>query len=166
MARKVVLPKISDCSSPAPRSSSLTENRVVQALFMFAVVALLGLAHVQLNFAIRDMKMRSRQLQEQRQVMQRQIDRVAYERECLCSNERLREIARKDLKMEELDPRTQAVASVPESVRVRYSDTAMTPAPLSREVDLAGAAVAAAQGPMQKVLFALVDANKAYAAGE
>ena len=163
MARKVVLPKISDCSSPAPRFSSLTENRVVQALFMFSIVALLGLAHVQLKFAIRDMQMRSRQLQEQRQVMRRQIDRVGCERECLCSNERLREIARKELKMEELDPRTQTVASIADSVRLRYSDTAPTPAPQVREIDLGGDA---AQGPVQKVLFALVDANKAYAAGE
>lgn len=167
MARKASLPKLNQCSSPAPQRVSLTECRVIEALFAFFVIAVLGLAHIQLKFYICDLKMQHGRLQEQRGKLDQELAFMGTTNETLCDSDRLRTIGLHELSLEQCDPKTQVVAVVPDTLRQKYESRSL-PANANRAgMDLAVAGGRGQGGDsIQQFFLSLADMNKAYAGGK
>lgn len=151
---------MTDCFAPAPRTVSLSESRMVQAVFVFVVVAALALAHIHLQFATRDLRMQHRKVQEKHQTLVQEESRILHEIEAECDSVRLRAFGR-EMEMVETDVRSQAVASIPESLNQKYLGTVERS---KTETVLAGMSdpVVGDLG-MKQILFKLADVNKAFA---
>jgi len=168
MAQTTPLPKFTECFAPAPRPVSLNDRRITQALFAFLLLAVLCVAHVYLRFSIRDLKMQQHRQQELHRALLQRENQLRHESETLCDSSRLREYARRELKMVETDPRTQLVASVPTSLRDKYLGNDPAVAPRATMIASAIRAIpmeAQKAEPIQKFLLSLVEANQAFAAG-
>lgn len=162
MNRKNPLPMITDCFAPAPRSVSLNDHRITQALFAFLVFGLLSVAHIYLQFCIRDVKTQHQKLQEQCRNLRQEESRLQHENEALCDAAQLRDWARHERQMVESDPKTQTVAALPDSLKEKYVADAKV---RGRDETLDFATVGETQdAPVTRLLLSLVDVNKAFAA--
>lgn len=156
MAQKTLLPKISDCTAPAPRPVSLSDQRIVQVIGAFVLLSLLCVCHVYLRFTIGDLEVQRQGLQQKAQKLQQQTREIECEIAYLRNSMRLREYAKYQMGMEESDPRTQKTAMISKALEGKYQ--------------MAGSAQIAHptrnSGSLTQVLLTLVDANKAFAASE
>jgi cell division protein FtsL len=163
MARRAAMPRITPCFPIAPRRASLTDRRVMTALFVSVVLAVWGVAHIHLRFAIDDMRMQHRRLQEQYRALEIRHMTLQGETEQMSELERLGQFARYDLGMVEQDPRTRVVASVPPAVAAKYAESRSVAA-----ADEAGAADVLVgrlpDVPGKSWLLTLVEVNQAFAA--
>lgn len=124
-------------------------------LFAFCVVVVLCIAHVALRFATRDMMMQHRQLQEQAQLLMRDVSRLEHGKEVLCDSQRLRDFGRREMGMVEADPRSQVTVALAADTRDRYMKT----------VPAAGSAIARHDEAAadRGVLVSLVETRSAFA---
>jgi len=153
--------------SPAPQRVSLTECRVIEALFAFFVIAVLGLAHIQLKFYITDLKMQHGRLQEQRAKLDQQLAYTGTTNETLCDTDRLRTIGLHELSLEQCDPKTQVVAVVPGALKQKYETRALHVSDSRAIADVALPAGRAQNGDsIQQFFLSLADMNRAYAGGK
>lgn len=165
MSRRSPLPQTSRCSRPAPRPVSLSDARILRALFAFAVVAALCVAHVSLRFKTLDLRVQHRQLQEQSRKLSRQEQELLRRTRMLAEDILVREAARSSLNMRDLDPRAAVVASVPAHLVEKYA----TPSAAERAGESALAAALpsprATRSSLADALVSFVDISRAQAAG-
>lgn len=161
MTRKAPLPKITECFAPAPRSVSLSDSRISQALIAFLVLAALCVGHIYVRFTIRDMRVQQCKLELEFDQFMHEQTRLQSECQQLCESSRLRDVGRHQLGMLENDVRRQVIASVPQDLVAKYTEHPVRlPQPeIASSPELAGA-------PVKQILMSLVDVNKAYAAPE
>jgi len=162
MTRRASLPKITGCEEPAPQGEVFTEPRMIRAIFVFAVVAALCIAHIHLQFVHTDMKLQHFELQKKLTVLRQEEDRLERENEALCGRQRLAVVAQRE-RMQSIDVRRQVVAVVPRSLREKYA--APVPGATLPQMDSLLAAAKPASGKLAEKLVALVDAAPAHAAG-
>src|SRR5689334_5383132 len=112
MTRKATLPKITECIDPMPRASSLAQGQMLEALFAFALIGALALAHVHLQFMRTDAQMQHRALQIRVADLKQEEVRLVRQNEGLCDRQRLAAVAASE-HMKEVDVRSQRVAVVP-----------------------------------------------------
>ena len=156
--RRIAQRQISQCFDIAPRPVSLSQRRMVLGLFAFAVVVVLCIAHVGLRFATRDMMMQHRQLQEQAQLLMREVSTLQHRNEVLCDSQRLRDFGRREMQMVEADPRTQVTVALAADMRDRYM----------KAVPAAGSAIARSGETADEkgILLSLVETRSAFAGQE
>lgn len=162
MFRRSPLPQTSRCSRPAPRPVSLTDVRIFRALFVFAVLAVLSLAHVSLKFKTSDLKVQHRQLQERARKLTRQEQEMQQRLQLLAEDRLVRSAARQALQMREIDSRSRLVAQLPGNLVEKYAGS-------SRAERQGESAVAALPAPRSEhslavALTSFVDIGRAEAA--
>ncbi|MCX7718545.1 MAG: hypothetical protein N2111_09135 [Candidatus Sumerlaeaceae bacterium] len=163
MARKATMPRLTPCFPIAPRRASLTDRRVVAALLVSIVFAAWGVAHIHLRFAIDDMRLQHRRLQEQYRGLELRRMALQGETERMSELERLGQFARYELGMVEQDPRTRVVASVPTDVAAKYVESRSVAA--ADQGDAADTLIGRLPDvPGKSLLLTLVDVNQAFAA--
>lgn len=163
MARKATMPRITPCFPIAPRRASLTDRRVVTALFFSLALAFWGVSHVHLRFAIDDARMQHRRLQEQYRGLELKHMALQGETERMSELERLGQFARYELGMVEQDPRTRVVASVGSAVSAKYAESRSVA--VAEEAGAADALIGRLPDvPGKSLLLTLVDVNQAFAA--
>jgi hypothetical protein len=154
MTRKATLPKITECIDPMPRATSFSETRMLQALAAFALLGVLAVAHVHLQFLTTDMKFQQRELQKRVAELLQDQQRLARANEQFCDRQRLARLAQTG-HMQEVDPRRQVVAMVPVSLREKYQQ------PLKPSAsDESAAAIAAAKGKVSGRLMGFLDFSR------
>ena len=156
MAHTAHLPHVTDCFAPEPRAVSLSERKMAQAVFVFVVAAGLALAHIHLQFAIRDLRAQHRKVQEQHQALVQQQSRVQHDIEAECDSARLRAYGR-DMEMVEPDVHARQTAAVPESLTRKYLGQP-DPSPVIAQLPEVQKDLT-----MKEIMFKLADVNKAFA---
>lgn len=133
---------------------------MLQAIVAFLVVSVLALAHIHLQFAIRDLRLQHRKYQEQYESLVQKESRIQHENEAFCDSSRLRSYGRA-MSMIEDDILSRNVAVVPGPLMHKYQ--------ANRAPVQALAQVRAEQESreltVKKVLYSLADVNKALASG-
>lgn len=162
MPRRSPLQQSSRCPAPAPRPVSLSDARILRALFAFAVVAALCVAHVSLQFKTKDLKVQHRQLQERTRKLNRQEQDLLRQTQMLAEQSLVRDSALSSLKLRDADSRSQMVASLPTHLKDKYAT------PSSHEAGstaLAALPAPRAQKSLAEALVSFVDVSRAEAAG-
>lgn len=163
--RSAKLPRISTCDNVrTAKHVSSVRGRLGQSVFAFLVLAMLAVAHVYLRFSIADLRLQQSQLQVRHRERAQVENRLIHENEALCDAQRMRDFARRELHMEESDPRTRVVMVLPDELRTKY--TARSGAGGATAASLRALAASAdekVQGTAQRLLMALLDMNKAFA---
>jgi cell division protein FtsL len=161
MGKKAHLPQMTDCFAPVPRTVSLSESKMVQAVFICVVLAGLALAHVHLQFVTRDLRMQHRKVQEKHQALMQQQSRLQHDIEAECDSSKLRAFGR-DADMIEPDMRVQAVAAVPSKLVDKYLGVSE-----QSQATVVAHAISGDDGhgdlTVRQILYTLADVNKAFA---
>ena len=117
------LPRITNTShGPAPVDISLTPRRAAYIVVCSFVVLLLGVAHLSLRFAMRDLKLQHVALQAQQRDLLQQLTTLEMQNEAMCSPEELKQYAIRQLGMVDYSVGTHERAQLPADARARYLD--------------------------------------------
>lgn len=162
MARRSQFPQSSRCSRTAPRSVSLSDARILRALFAFAVVAGLCVAHASLRFKTLDLKVQHRQLQERTRRLSHEDQSLQRHTQVLAEDSRIRDAAFSSLKMRDIDSRGQMVASLPTRLVEKYSAPSSTER--SGQTALAALPAPREERSLANALASFVDVSRAEAA--
>lgn len=122
MNRRALLPKITECVDKQRLKSQMNSARLAWSVYPFAVVCVLSLAHIYLQFQSSDMLMQQGHLQVQHRQLVREQGHLHRDLEAMCNPEQLKEIARRDLQMQEaIVPTQQLIARVPANLVAKYT---------------------------------------------
>lgn len=122
MIRRAPLPKITECVEKERAAKSLPGRRFARMVYPFAVLCVLGLGHIHLQFERADMLMQQGQLQLKQRQLLREQSFLTREIERLCKPEYLKTRGVYELNMEETgESREGMVAMVPASVQRKYT---------------------------------------------
>jgi len=109
---------------------SLTGSRIVRAIMAAAIIALLSIAHVHLQFKIRDMRLQHQRMQMVKGELLQQRGHLERQNSFLSEPNRLAAYARYELGMEEITERP--VAYLTASHREKYSNVSTAVASSAR----------------------------------
>ena len=87
------LPRISACVTPPEMQVSLTARCVGLTLVVCAVVLMLGIGHISLRFAMKDLRMQRVALQMQQRELLQSVQALESQNEAMCNPEQLRQYA-------------------------------------------------------------------------
>jgi cell division protein FtsL len=123
MTRRAPLPKITECVEKQKAATDwISAGRLVRAVYPFAVICALCLAHINLEFQRSDMLMQQGRLQQQHRQLVRQQGFLDRQNESLCNPASLRDRARRDLNMQEIDATgKELIATVPKELMAKYT---------------------------------------------
>lgn len=158
--KKAHLPNITKCYDPVIPQSSLAHSQIMTMLSLFLALALCGIGHVYLQFAVREVRTQQHHVQEERRRLMQRVGQLEQENEALVDPVQLREYARTKLQMQETDPAQQVVTDIPEYLRNKYNGTMSNDNPDGLAELLAGSAPAG----LVRLVPLLVEADKAFAA--
>src|SRR5690606_18209562 len=96
-------------AAPVPKPLSLTGNRIIQATLVAAFLAFLALAHVHLQFAIRDVRLQHQRMQVGYRELLHQQAHLERSTALLKDNRRLQAFAIQELGMREITERPVAL---------------------------------------------------------
>ena len=154
------LPTVTGCYETRPHDPSLDSHVAAQILCVAIVLAVLGCAHLWLQFSITDARMQYQRVQHQHRELLQRATLLEHEYERLCDIERLREYAVAKLKMIEPDAAQRVVATLPPDLPRKYQDEPAT----AKDAVLAHTGGDTRNRPtMEKLLLTITDANKAFA---
>lgn len=105
----------------APRTISLSDSKMVHAVFAFVAVAGLALAHVTLQFVTLDLKVQHRQLQERTRALKQEEQQLQTSIRASVDDSRVRESALSALNLREATPGSRVMASLPDELVARYT---------------------------------------------
>lgn len=108
---------------PVPKPVSLTSNRIIQAMLGAAVIAILALAHIHLQFTIRDMRLQHQRMQMGYRELLQQHAHLERQTAFLQDYKRLQAYAVHELGMREITERP--IAFIPSLLKEKYSSTAL-----------------------------------------
>jgi len=114
------------------RSVSFEYGRMLKLLFWIAYVVALGLCHIHLRLATRDMEIQRRKLQAEWDQLWNERNSLASEVAALSDGDRMLEYARNELHLVALPAERITVWAMPKDLVERY-DRAYTEIALSRE---------------------------------
>ena len=140
----------------------LTATLATKVLFVCVVVAALAVAHVYLRFAISDTQLEHRRLQAHSQQLRKEVLRLEREKTRFDDMARLRDFAMDELRMVDAPRAGELVATVPDTVRLRYLGHFEVHPAAPVEPD----ALAPRGGGLaiERVALAITDLNRAFAA--
>ncbi len=161
MTRRAPLPKITECIEKKQVIDGLGRARLVRAAYPFALVCVLCLAHIHLQFLRTDMLVQQNQLQGQQRVLLRHQAALEGETEQLCDVESLKIIARRDMNMLELKNATKdRMARITQALQIKYSAPL---SPMHDDVVVAEIRNKRESGGLKHALWSLLDSNRAMA---
>lgn len=108
---------------PVPKPTSLTSTRILQGVLGAALVAVLALAHIHLQFVIRDMRLQHQRMQMGYRDLLQQHAHLERQAAYLKDHKRLYAYARHELGMREITERP--VAIVPSELKDKYGSVAL-----------------------------------------
>lgn len=117
------LPRITNTShGQAPVDASLTPRRAAYIVICSVLLLLLGVAHLSLRFAMRDLKLQHVSLQAEQRDLLQQLVALEMENEAMCSPEELKQFAIRQLGMVDYTAATHERAQLPPEAKFRYLD--------------------------------------------
>jgi len=164
MTRRAPLPKITECGNKQKRTEWITSTRMMRAAYPFAVVCVLCLAHIQLQFEQSDMRAQEGKLQLRQQQLHREVTLLEKQNEMLCAPDVLKVRAMRDLNMQELqNPRNSIIAVVPVDVQDKYT---VASNPDEKSIIVAELRREKQKRSLQDVVMTLLDGGRAVASVE
>lgn len=113
---------LTQCYEPRLRTASLNTSRVRMTILFCLAFAVLAISHVWLRFGIGDLKMQCSRLEEIRSDLTQRVSGLEYQNMQMCDTERLRDYARRELKMVEPAPNNRVAYALPERLKQKYYD--------------------------------------------
>jgi hypothetical protein len=125
MTRRALLPQIDACIASPPNKVNrrpVSRRQLLQAVYPFVVITILGLIHVHLHLLQTDLLVQTGHLQKEQRNLIHDVSRLERQTESLCNTSHLKSVARA-LNMEPLQQiSSQVYAMVPARVAAKYSE--------------------------------------------
>ena len=118
--RRMTLPRLTTCYEHERIRPSLTGRRLMHALFLCAVVASFGIAHVHLRFRTADLRLQTQHLQAQARQLQARIVTLERQNTALAGLDHLHTLAVETLGMIPIAAENMIVAEMPQRLVERY----------------------------------------------
>ncbi|MCX7719231.1 MAG: hypothetical protein N2111_12645 [Candidatus Sumerlaeaceae bacterium] len=169
LAERMAWPGLSTCYEHERIRPSLTGRRLLYALYLCALVAMFGLAHVHLRFRTADLKLQAQHLQDRARQLRDRAEALARRNAQLSGLDHVESVARQTLGMTASSAEDTTVVEIPRRLAARYSsigrepDRAADGASRSRAVEDAVLAALPLQTPPE-FLDAMLEIGRAFAA--
>ncbi|MBX7244945.1 MAG: cell division protein FtsL [Candidatus Sumerlaeaceae bacterium] len=114
------LPTLTPCTEPAPVRESLGYRRVARALFLCSLLGAFGVGQLYLRFAIGDLRREQQETQIAARKLQIEMQRLQVQNASLSDLATIEEIARTNLKMEDVPALAHVEENLPEDLKSKY----------------------------------------------
>lgn len=115
------MPKITECVEKQNIKKGVSRGQLLRCVFPFLVVAVLGIAHIHLQFARTDMMVQASHLQSHQRVLLKQLATLEQAAEKIDMNT-LKHRATLELNMQEIaNPTKEMLAPIPSVIVAKYS---------------------------------------------
>ncbi len=153
------LPTLTTCRFGPGPDASLNRRKLAYVLVGAIVLCTLGISHVSLRFAMREVSQQHRILQDEMRELVQQVGRLELENESLCSPDRLKAIGVETLGMREASPGSREALPFPRSMARKY----LAPTPTPRRDPAAERADAPRVSTTQRMVTILDSVDRAVA---
>jgi hypothetical protein len=134
--RRQGLPLLSLCPATAEPDISLTRRRIARVLTGAVVLCLLGIGHLTLRFAVKDIRLQHGRLQSDQRELLQSVRRLEVLNETLCAPDLLKQRAVEQLGMTETMDGAAEYVPLPVALRAKYLAPSTVPLHDSKHDDL------------------------------